>query len=241
MSKLGTNLVLLIDDDSAVLTGVASALARVSMESPFNSPELLFRYAERKKRLLDIELACIANTFRTAESVPAGARIFLNVHPLNVHPHILSMGDRFANAVVKLADDHVVPLDRFVFEITERGELTLDRATMNGIALLRDLGATFAFDDLGIAYSHLSHVPAVLPQYLKISQHFGTAFECDAFRTKIVWNIASLAEDLGVETILEGVESQARADAARDLGITLMQGYHFGRPAELRCASKETN
>jgi EAL domain-containing protein (putative c-di-GMP-specific phosphodiesterase class I) len=203
------------------------SLARVAVETPLDNPELLFRYAERKKRLLDIELLCVRNTIRNCPSIPPGLRIFLNVHP-----HVLSMGERFAEAVVRLAEDEVIPLDRFVFEITEQGELSMNRATASAIARLRDLGAGFAFDDLGIAYSHLCHLPAVRPQFLKISQHFGTAFETDAFRTKIVRNIASLAQDLGVETILEGVESRSTADAASELGITLMQGYLFGRPAK---------
>jgi EAL domain-containing protein (putative c-di-GMP-specific phosphodiesterase class I) len=140
------------------------------------------------------------------------------------------MGERFAEAVVSLAEREVIPLDRFVFEITEQGELSLNRATAAAIARLREIGVAFAFDDLGMAYSHLCHLPAVRPQFLKISQHFGTAFETDAFRTKIVRNIASLAQDLGVETILEGVESRSTADAASALGITLMQGYLFGKP-----------
>jgi EAL domain-containing protein (putative c-di-GMP-specific phosphodiesterase class I) len=203
------------------------SLARVAADVPLNSPELLFRYAERKKRLIDIELACISNAFAGSMKIPDNARIFLNVHP-----HVLSASN-FAQAVVDLAVARGVALDRFVFEVTEQGELTIDRATLDGIARLRDRGVTFAFDDLGIAYSHLSHMPAVRPQFLKISQHFGTGFESDPFRQKIVRNIASLAADFGVETILEGVESDATANAARELGITLLQGYVFGRPAEV--------
>ena len=53
------------------------------------------------------------------------------------------------------------------------------------------------------------------------------------FRTKIVRNIVSLAQDLEVEVILEGVESAATARAARELGITLMQGYFYGKPGDL--------
>ncbi|HEY3053630.1 MAG TPA: EAL domain-containing protein [Thermoanaerobaculia bacterium] len=204
------------------------SLARISIDASLNNPEILFRYAERKKRLIDLELACLQNTFRTSERVPAGSRIFLNVHP-----RVLSSGDRFSNAVVAMAQRQQIALNRFVFEITEQGELSADAATMNCIARLRDLGAAFAFDDLGIAYSHLCHVPAVRPQFLKISQHFGTGFEADPFRRKIVCNIASLAKDLGVEAILEGVETRETADAARDIGITLMQGYFFGRPADV--------
>ena len=42
--------------------------------------------------------------------------------------------------------------------------------------------------------------------------------------------IVALAWQLGIGCSIEGVESEAQADAARALGIHLMQGYHFARP-----------
>ncbi|HEX9405899.1 MAG TPA: EAL domain-containing protein [Thermoanaerobaculia bacterium] len=204
------------------------SLARVAGGGLMNDPEFLFRCAEQQQRLFELELTCVENTFRTMERVRANARIFVNVHP-----HVLSLDDRFCRAIFQSAEKYCIRLDRFVFEITEQGELRGDHATLASIARMHELGAAFAFDDVGIAYIHLRHFPAVRPQFLKISQQFGTGFETDTFRRKIVRNIASLAEDLGVQTILEGVESRSTADAAREMGITLMQGYLFGRPASL--------
>jgi len=47
-----------------------------------------------------------------------------------------------------------------------------------------------------------------------------------------VRNIVSLAADFGIDVILEGVESEATAQAAARIGVRYMQGYWFGRPAD---------
>jgi EAL domain-containing protein (putative c-di-GMP-specific phosphodiesterase class I) len=214
-----------IVDQTGEVFGYES-LARIASATPLDDPSLLFHYAERKRRLLDIELACIQATFRNAASLPPDARIFINVHP-----HVLALGSRFTDAVFILANRFDVPLRRIVFEITEQAALGTDAATTAAISDLRDAGAAFAFDDVGVAYSHYTELQRVRPSFLKISQCFGTGFENDRFRTKIVRNIVSLAHDFAIEVILEGVESEATACAARRLGIRYMQGYWFGRPA----------
>ncbi|HUJ15260.1 MAG TPA: EAL domain-containing protein [Thermoanaerobaculia bacterium] len=204
------------------------SLARITSNGSAAGPELFFRCAEQQEKLIDVELACIENTFRNSGRVPSAARIFVNVHP-----HFLSAGRKLSDALFELAMVYGVSIDRFVFEITEQGELNDDAATAAGIARIREAGGAFAFDDVGIAYSHLRHLRTVRPEFFKIGQQFGTAFETDTLRRKIVRNIAALAEDLGMETILEGVESRATAEAAEELGIRLLQGYFFGRPESL--------
>lgn len=120
---------------------------------------------------------------------------------------------------------------RIVLEITEQGSLTEERKALATIRQLKEMGIRFAFDDVGIAYSHLAYVDRIRPSFLKVSQHFGTGFESDDTKTKIVRNLLSLARDFESELILEGVETERTAAAATELGIKYAQGYFFARPA----------
>jgi EAL domain-containing protein (putative c-di-GMP-specific phosphodiesterase class I) len=95
---------------------------------------------------------------------------------------------------------------------------------------LRELGLRFALDDHGSAYSHLSLINRIKPSFIKMSQTFGTDFENDPTKERIVRHTVSLARDFGCEMILEGVESAETARAAALIGVTLAQGFHFGRP-----------
>lgn len=203
------------------------SLARIANEAPLNDPALLFRYAERKKQMMEVELACIQTTFKIAAQLPEGSRIFINIHP-----HALAFGDRLTEAILIDAYRFDIPLTRVVFEITEHAPLGTDARTTAAIETLRGHGASFAFDDVGVAYSNYTELPRVKPAFLKVSHVFGSGFESDEYRIKIVSNIHSLAKDFGIDLILEGVETEATAKAARAMGIRFMQGYWFGRPAE---------
>ena len=121
-------------------------------------------------------------------------------------------------------------MHRIVLEITEQASLNDRPAALDTIAGLRELGLRFAFDDFGVAHSHLPLIGAIKPAFLKISQDFGTDFENDPTRTKIILNVLSLARDFDSALILEGIERESTARAAADLGIPLGQGYLFGRP-----------
>lgn len=203
------------------------SLARFRTDSPLRDPEVLFKYAERKHRVVELELACITRSLHDGAPLAAKGLLFLNIHP-----DVFASGASFADTIVSHAERAGVDPGRIVLEITEQGSLTHTPAVLKTISELRQHGIRFAFDDVGVAYSHLPLMDVVKPSFLKISQHFGTGFEKDPTRTKIVMNILSLANDFDCDLILEGIEEESTAVTAAHLGIKLGQGYFFARPAD---------
>ncbi|MGZ8832491.1 MAG: EAL domain-containing protein, partial [Thermoanaerobaculia bacterium] len=203
------------------------SLARFRSESPMRNPDMLFKYAGRKKRIAELEFACIGAALREGAGLASTGLLFLNIHP-----DVFISGTGLRNALVSHSETAGVSRDRVVLEITEQSTLSGAPAVLATISELRKLGFRFAFDDIGVAASHLPLIDHVRPSFLKISQDFGTAFEADSTRTKIVTNLLSLARDFDCQLILEGIEHQATADAAAALGIPLGQGYFFGHPAD---------
>lgn len=201
------------------------ALARFHTESLLRNPEILFTYAARKHRVADLEMACLRASLKAGRPLAATHALFMNIHP-----SVFDDGPRLEAAVRGGADAAGIPLDHLVLEITEQGSLGDRRKVLDTIAKLGEGGVRFAFDDVGVAYSHLTFIDAVRPSFLKISQHFGTNFEADATKTKLVKNLLSLARDFDSQLILEGVESEATACAAAELGISYAQGYYFAKP-----------
>ncbi|HEV7923207.1 MAG TPA: EAL domain-containing protein, partial [Thermoanaerobaculia bacterium] len=198
------------------------ALTRCRTDSPLQNPQLLFEYAARKQRVADLEVVCLA---RSLSQFSTGGTLFVNVHPA-------VFADRRLLDVFR-APDAARIASRLVLEITEQAAL-LDRpAIFETIEELRALGVRFAFDDFGVAYSHLPMIDRVRPSFLKISQDFGTRFETNPTRIKIVTNFRSMAGDFGCDLVLEGIEDVSTAEAAANLGIRYGQGYLFGRPALL--------
>jgi EAL domain-containing protein (putative c-di-GMP-specific phosphodiesterase class I) len=203
------------------------ALIRYAGDDPMSNPERLFEYAVRKLRVDELEYACFQKTLSRAKPLLTnGKRLFLNVHP-----GVLSSGAAFSSALIAAAAAHDVPLDRLVVEITEQASITHPAVALAAIDVLAEQGVTFAFDDVGLAYSHLAYIDRIRPAYLKISQHFGGGFETDITKVKIIRNIMALASDFGCDVILEGIETEQTLEAARALGIRYGQGYYLGRPA----------
>ena len=202
------------------------ALTRLVTESPLRNPETLFGYATRKHQIPELEIACMRTSLGSAGPLGGSAPLFVNVHPavfsseLPVHEIILAEAERCGIATRRL-----------VLEITEQGSLSHDRRVLTTIRELTAAGVRFAFDDVGVAYSHLPFLDAVRPSFLKISQHFGTGFENDTTKTKIVRNLLALAKDFECDLIIEGIETAATAAAAVEMGIKYGQGFHFARPA----------
>ena len=214
--------------DTRSLAHIAyEGLIRLTGAATLTNPELLFEYARRKRGVPALEMACIDRTIIEGAALMRGERLlFINASPL-------SFADKaFAQRVLDNARRAGIALDRLVLEITEQNSFA---GRPNGsIEMLKNLGVRFAFDDVGSAYSHLEHIDVIRPQFLKISKQFGTGFERDATKEKIVRNILALGADFGCATIIEGVETEATLEAARALGIAMAQGFLFGRPAEAR-------
>jgi EAL domain-containing protein (putative c-di-GMP-specific phosphodiesterase class I) len=188
---------------------------------------VLFQYASRKGRVGDLEVACAAATLEAGAPLAQHAFLFLNVHP-----DAFANGKELRERIPRVCRDTGINPNRLVLEITEQGTLAAGPSLLETIDHLRGLGVRFAFDDIGVAYSHLPWIDKVRPSFLKVSQHFGTSFERDSAKTKIVANIQSLAQAFDCEVIVEGIEEKETAAAAIEMGIRYGQGFLFGRPDE---------
>ena len=216
-----------LDDPTAAPFGFES-LARFRSGCFLDRPDLLFEYASRKNQVTDLEIACTERAIQQGRGLDPNAMRFLNLHPAAFdHPR------RLVDAILRVARGFI-PCNRLVLEITEQRALGPREIVLEAVHALQAEGVQFAFDDVGMAYSHLRMIEDIRPAFLKISQHFGTNFETDETKQKIVRNLLSLARDFDSQLILEGIESAETADRARDLGIPLGQGYFFAYPADAK-------
>lgn len=201
---------------------------------PFCDPSFMFEYARLCGMTVELDLACLRRSLRAARELAREGKIFINIHP-----RALVDGDRLARTVVDAAADGAVPLDHVVLEITEQEKMAASSSTFTALDELRAAGVEFALDDVGVSYSHLDLIDRIRPAYLKISHEFGTGFEKDAARRKIIRNIQSLAHDFACEIILEGVETEDTSRAAAEIGARYAQGFFYARPAEANVLLQE--
>ena len=85
-------------------------------------------------------------------------------------------------------------------------------------------------DDFGTGYSNLSLLKRFPIDYVKIDRTFVRDIMTDPMDAGICSAIISMAHNLGMEVIAEGVETTAQAQFLRDRGCDQLQGYLLGRP-----------
>jgi EAL domain-containing protein (putative c-di-GMP-specific phosphodiesterase class I) len=200
------------------------ALTRVRGSWLAGGPVMLFEYAARRAKLAELNIVAMTRSMESAALLPEEASLFINIDPLTFD------GRKLVPSLKTAASQASLPLERVVLEVTERSAFPDDAVAGRVFDELRELGLRFALDDHGSAYSHLGLINRIKPSFIKMSQTFGTDFENDPTKERIVRHTVALANDFGCETILEGIESGTTARAAAEMGVTLAQGFHFGRP-----------
>ena len=124
-----------------------------------------------------------------------------------------------------------VPPERLGLELTESvlmGETSSPTAVLQS---LKDLGVRLMLDDFGTGHSSLNHVKRFPIEAIKVDRAFIAGVAEDEGDRHILRAIVSMASAMDVAVIAEGVESSEQARWLRHLGIKLVQGYAFGRPA----------
>ncbi len=123
-------------------------------------------------------------------------------------------------------------------EITESTALKDINQTINTIKILNSMGIMVALDDFGTGYSSLTYLKQLPISYLKIDKSFIKDINSDIREASIVLSIITLAHDLSIKVIAEGVESVEQYLILKDYGCDEVQGYYFGKPMDEKMFEK---
>lgn len=136
----------------------------------------------------------------------------------------------FLDDVVECQHDYGLQSGELQLEITES---TIADERSNIAPLLcrfRELGFPIAMDDFGTGVSSLSALHEFPIDVLKIDQAFIRVLDRDRSLLAVVASITNLAENLGIRTVAEGIETADVLGALQSIGCTWGQGYYFAKP-----------
>lgn len=141
--------------------------------------------------------------------------------------------EHIISSLQRLLQKYNVPAHRLELEITE-GVIARDpEETARTLEELRTLGIKLTIDDFGTGYSSLQHLSDFPLDALKIDRLFTAEIRKDDKNTSAVADaIIAIAQQLNLEVIAEGVETQTTLDYIRSRGCSAAQGYLFSRPID---------
>ncbi len=171
-----------------------------------------------------LETAC--RQLKTWESDPVSRYWSLAV---NVSAQQFRQED-FVEKVLSIVAQSGIDPGRLKLELTE--SLVLDNVddTIGKMQALKAAGLCFSLDDFGTGYSSLAYLSRLPLDQVKIDQSFVRNIGVTGADEVIIQTILGMAENLSLEAIAEGVETEEQLDFLRRSGCTYFQGYLFGRP-----------
>lgn len=208
----------LVDLQQGVAVGF-EALARLGARLS-TAPGPWFAAAARGALTGDLEAVLVTEALAARSTLPTATFLTVNVSPAVLsHPAVLQAFGRAGE------------LDNVVVELTENSQFGDERLLRDAVAALRDRGARFALDDVGVGWAGLKQVADLRPDIVKLDRHLVAGAPADPIKQAIAQMMLDLCARLGVTLLVEGVETLEELDLFARMGIPLAQGFVFGQPS----------
>jgi len=151
---------------------------------------------------------------------------------INVSGHQLDedRAESFLNYLKELVSRFGVKPKQVEIEITETK--FLEKEITRIVQILRKRGFKISIDDFGNEYSNLLQISNIEADSLKIDKSLVDFCDQNARTRAVIRSIVSMADELGMTVVAEGVETEAQLRLLRDLGCGAVQGYLIAKPGD---------
>lgn len=206
----------------------AEALIRLFDEKyGFISPELFITAAEKNGTILQIGEFVLDSVCRFMADC---SRMGLPIEyiELNLSMKQCVQTDLKDKVLYYLRKYNLRP-DQINLEITETAANTAQDIVEENTRLLSEQGVAFSLDDYGTGYSNLSRIICLPFRIVKIDKSMTDKVFDEKINAILKYNIRLLKE-IGMEIVVEGVETEAVFKKFEEMGCDFIQGYYFSRP-----------
>lgn len=159
---------------------------------------------------------------------------------INVNLSIIQLlAKNIVDVIEKVITDTGVNASNLVLEVTESLAINDMNRMKAVIRNIKKLGVRIALDDFGTGYSSLNYIKQMDLDIIKVDRTFIKDIAEDAYAKAFVKLIADLSRELDVLVCVEGVEEEAQLRVLKDMNISMIQGYYFGKPMKMHMFEKD--
>ena len=138
----------------------------------------------------------------------------------------------FVSTVKDLIDELGFNPSALVLEVSESGLMTDASSNADRLQQLRELGVRISVDDYGTGYSSLSYLRKLPIDFVKLDRQFVASVDTNEKNQAIARSVMALTSDLGMQSIIEGVERAEEHAWLTANGADFLQGYFLGAPID---------
>ena len=188
------------------------------------SPQIFIELAEQRGHMLDIGRFVITESFKLAKRLePYGIHISVNVSPVQ----LMQVG--FVQQLIDEFNRNQLKPGAIAVEVTETLLMGSFKTVAEKLRLLRDAGFHIHLDDFCTGYSSMLYLKDLPVDTIKIDKEFTKYITTNKFNENIVKTLCTLARDLDLDMVCEGVEDQDQADMIKKFGCRIIQGWLYGK------------
>lgn len=151
-------------------------------------------------------------------------KISINIAPALLHGH------RLADSILGELARHGLKPSSLGIEIVESSILELNQEVNETLSRLHAAGVGISIDDFGTGYSSLAYLSRLPITALKLDRSLVERVPEDTTDSAICKSMIEMADRLGIESVVEGVETPAQVEFLQSIGCKVAQGYHFSKP-----------
>lgn len=212
--------------DPSEVFGYESLVRGLDADGRLIPPGELFGAARAADLLFTLDRQARLAAIRGAVGHGITDRLFVNFNPSAIYTPEFCLRTTF-----KAMEAAGLTPDRVVFEVVETDEVR-DAGHLLGILdTYRRAGFRVALDDVGAGYGSLNMLTRLRPDFVKLDMELTRGVDRDPYKAAVAGKVLEMARELGVQTVVEGVETLGEWGWAKDHGADFAQGYLFARPA----------
>lgn len=156
------------------------------------------------------------------------------VHPISLNvSRIHAYNNSFETDILNLVEKYDIPSNLLELELTESAYLDQEEGLYHAMNRLKKKGLLFSVDDFGTGYSSLNMLKSIPVDIVKLDRGFLNETTSSAKGRTIIRNMITMANELNIRVIAEGVESVEQAALLLEMGCDLAQGYYYSRPLSI--------
>ena len=220
-----------VEENSKKILGFEALIRWEHPEKGLISPNKFIPLAEENGLIKEIGDWVIEEACREIKKL--NTRFNKNYYvSVNVSPEQFISKD-FIDTVSSILDKTDLKAENLELEITERTTVENIDYTINVLNKLKEIGVRTSIDDFGTGYSSLNYIKEFAINTLKIDKTFIDEFITDSNNRAIVNTIITLAHNLNLKVVAEGVENKEQAARLNEVSCDILQGYYFSHPVPI--------